>query len=188
MGAEALGLLVMCQVPSRLLKKTHMLRCAQSARSNVPAKYASARRFFARLASEIFLSSLQPEFFGDLPIAAKIKATTASLRSSSLYRCTKPSTFVHPCTQRGGLSTSGQPLGWRPSKMRRHPARALGLKLRSVTVRGLDDCELGFRAAINERASGLLIRGAARSSAVHRRRLVELPARNRLPTPDEKGD
>jgi hypothetical protein len=40
-----------------------MLRCAQSARYNVPAKYASARRFFARLASEILLSSLQPEFF-----------------------------------------------------------------------------------------------------------------------------
>jgi hypothetical protein len=37
-----------------------MLRCAQSPRYNVLAKYASARRFFARLASEIFLSSLQP--------------------------------------------------------------------------------------------------------------------------------
>jgi hypothetical protein len=36
-----------------------MRRCAQSSRSNVPAKYASARRIFARLASEIFLSSLQ---------------------------------------------------------------------------------------------------------------------------------
>jgi hypothetical protein len=39
---------------SRLLKKTHMLRCAQSPRYNVLAKYASARRFFARLASESF--------------------------------------------------------------------------------------------------------------------------------------
>jgi hypothetical protein len=39
-----------------------MLRCAQSPRSNVLVKYASARRFFARLASEILLSSLQPEF------------------------------------------------------------------------------------------------------------------------------
>ena len=43
---------------NRLLKKTHMLRCAQSPRSDVLPKYASARRFFARLASEIFLSSL----------------------------------------------------------------------------------------------------------------------------------
>src|SRR4029434_3700678 len=47
---------------SRLLKKTHMLRCAQSPRYNVLNNYASARRFFARLASEIFLSSLQTEF------------------------------------------------------------------------------------------------------------------------------
>ncbi len=52
-------------VASRLLQKTHMLRCAQSPRSNVPPKYASARRFFARLASEIFLTSLQPVFFNN---------------------------------------------------------------------------------------------------------------------------
>jgi hypothetical protein len=51
------------------LKKTHMLRCAQSPRSNVLPKYAFAHRSFARLASEIFLSSLQTNFeeayFGD---------------------------------------------------------------------------------------------------------------------------
>jgi hypothetical protein len=51
---------------SRLLKKTHMLRCAKSSRFNVLAKYASARRVFARLASEIFLSSLQTECFSNL--------------------------------------------------------------------------------------------------------------------------
>jgi hypothetical protein len=39
-----------------------MLCCAQSPRSNALVKYASARRFFARLASEILLSSLQPDF------------------------------------------------------------------------------------------------------------------------------
>ena len=54
--------------PSRQLKKTHRLRCAQSPRYNVLVfKYASSLacperkpkdRFFARLASEIFLSSL----------------------------------------------------------------------------------------------------------------------------------
>jgi hypothetical protein len=38
-----------------------MLRCAQSPRSNVLVKYASARQFFARLASQIFLSSLQTQ-------------------------------------------------------------------------------------------------------------------------------
>jgi hypothetical protein len=47
-----------------------MLRCTQSPRSNVLVKHAFALpvlsqpkdRFFARLASEIFLSSLQTEF------------------------------------------------------------------------------------------------------------------------------
>ncbi|MDP2603950.1 MAG: hypothetical protein Q8S00_15345 [Deltaproteobacteria bacterium] len=55
--------------PSGLLKKAHMPialsmveGCAQSPHYNVLAKYASARRFFARLASEIFLSSLQQSF------------------------------------------------------------------------------------------------------------------------------
>jgi hypothetical protein len=37
--------------------------CAQSPRYDVPAKYTSDRRFIARLASEIFLSSLQSGFF-----------------------------------------------------------------------------------------------------------------------------
>jgi hypothetical protein len=39
-----------------------MLRCAQSPRSDVLIEYAYARRFFARLASEILLSSLNSEF------------------------------------------------------------------------------------------------------------------------------
>jgi hypothetical protein len=56
-------------VTSRLLKKTHILRCARSSRYHVRAKYASARRFFARLGSEIFLSSLQPGFFITLLVA-----------------------------------------------------------------------------------------------------------------------
>jgi len=59
--------------PSRLLKKTHMLRCAQLPRSNVPPKYASARRFFARLASEIFLTSLQTDFSNNLLAASSGK-------------------------------------------------------------------------------------------------------------------
>ena len=45
-----------------------MLRCARSPRYNVLATYASAHRFFARLASEILLSSLHPEFFSNLPV------------------------------------------------------------------------------------------------------------------------
>jgi predicted aminopeptidase len=44
---------------STLLKKPHRIRCAQSSRCDVLAVYASARRLIARLASEIFLSSVQ---------------------------------------------------------------------------------------------------------------------------------
>ncbi len=70
---------------SRLLKKTHMPpacrkqafkivaldRCgnhsrSKRSRSNVPPRYASARRFFVRLASKIFLISLQTAFFNNL--------------------------------------------------------------------------------------------------------------------------
>jgi hypothetical protein len=38
----------------RLLKKAHLLHCAQSPRVNVLPMYASARRIFARLASGSF--------------------------------------------------------------------------------------------------------------------------------------
>jgi hypothetical protein len=72
-------------VPSRLLKKTHILRCARSSRYNVLAKYASARRFFARLGSEIFLSSLQSGFFINplgLSQAARLDKSSADFRLS----------------------------------------------------------------------------------------------------------
>src|SRR3972149_4364796 len=42
-------------------KRLNLLRCAESPRSHVLPGYACARLFFARLASEIFLSSLQAE-------------------------------------------------------------------------------------------------------------------------------
>jgi len=61
-----------------------MLRCAKSPRFDVLAKYASARRFFARLASEIFLTSLQTEFFGNLlgKIAKDIPELLNGVRSA----------------------------------------------------------------------------------------------------------
>jgi hypothetical protein len=49
-----------------------MLRCVKSPRYNVLVKYASARRFFTRLASKIFLSSLQAEFFSNLLVASTL--------------------------------------------------------------------------------------------------------------------
>jgi hypothetical protein len=50
-----------------------MLRCVQSPRYNVLTKYASARRFFARLASESFLSSLRSAFFIKMLDSARLK-------------------------------------------------------------------------------------------------------------------
>ena len=55
---------------SSLQKKTRMLR-AQSPRVNVLPMYASARPFFARLASEIFLSGLRSRFLSTLIIQFK---------------------------------------------------------------------------------------------------------------------
>jgi hypothetical protein len=51
---------------NRLLKKAHLLGCTQSSRFDVATKYASARRFVVRLASETFLNSLESEFFNNL--------------------------------------------------------------------------------------------------------------------------
>jgi hypothetical protein len=65
------------------MKKTHILRCARSSRYNVLAKYASARRFFARLGSEIFLSSLQSGFFINLLVREK---SLAEIQSSPIGR------------------------------------------------------------------------------------------------------
>jgi hypothetical protein len=46
----------------RLLKKTHMLRCARPISRQRTGRVRLRSSIFARLASEIFLSSLQPEF------------------------------------------------------------------------------------------------------------------------------
>jgi putative ABC transport system substrate-binding protein len=61
------------------------------------------------------------------------------------------------------------------------PARALKVQLIRFPVRGPEDFESVFRAAIKERANGLLVRLAQRTSAAHRKQFVELVAKSRLP-------
>jgi putative ABC transport system substrate-binding protein len=61
------------------------------------------------------------------------------------------------------------------------PARALKVQLIRVPVRGPEDFESVFSAAIKERANGLLVRLAQRTSAAHRKQFVELVAKSRLP-------
>jgi hypothetical protein len=60
-----------------------MLRCAQSARYNVLVKYACARRFFARLASEIFLSSLQTVLFTNLLACSEAENVNLGTRKNN---------------------------------------------------------------------------------------------------------
>jgi hypothetical protein len=86
-----------------LLKKPHMLRCARSLRSDVPAKYACAEpvlsgpkdRFFARLASEIFLSSLKTELFSTFvrAYASNTRAMVLQLGRRVLVAISLPELF-----------------------------------------------------------------------------------------------
>ena len=51
------------------LDRPGIFSCSKQSRSNVPPKYADPRRFFVPLASEIFLTSLQVDFFNNLIVA-----------------------------------------------------------------------------------------------------------------------
>jgi putative ABC transport system substrate-binding protein len=61
------------------------------------------------------------------------------------------------------------------------PARVLKVRLIRFPVRGPEDFESVFRTATKERANGLLVRLAQRTSAAHRKQFVELAAKSRLP-------
>ncbi|TAK06345.1 ABC transporter substrate-binding protein [bacterium] len=68
------------------------------------------------------------------------------------------------------------------------PARALGLKLIPLLFRGPDDYESAFRTATIERANAILVRGVPFTSSAHRKRLVDLAAKSRLPAIYETRD
>jgi putative tryptophan/tyrosine transport system substrate-binding protein len=61
------------------------------------------------------------------------------------------------------------------------PARALGVQLIPVIVRGAEDYEGVFRVATQKRANGLLSRLQPRTSFADRKQFVELVVKNRLP-------
>ena len=61
------------------------------------------------------------------------------------------------------------------------PARALGVQLIPVIVRGAEDYEGVFRVATQKRANGLLSRLQPRTSSADRKQFVELVAKSRLP-------
>ncbi len=68
------------------------------------------------------------------------------------------------------------------------PARALGLKLIPLLFRGPEDYESAFRTATKERANAILVRGVPFTSSAHRKRLVDLATKNRLPAIYETRD
>ena len=61
------------------------------------------------------------------------------------------------------------------------PARALGLKLTSLRFRGPNNFEGLFRRATEERANALCVEVTPFISPAHRKQLVELAAKSRLP-------
>ncbi len=61
------------------------------------------------------------------------------------------------------------------------PARALGLKLTSMRFRGPNDFEGLFRRATKERANALYVQAGPFTSPAHRKQIVELAAKSRLP-------
>ena len=60
-------------------------------------------------------------------------------------------------------------------------ARVLGVEIQSLEVDRPYDFENAFRAAINGRAEGLIVRGVGIGGRRHRAQLVELAAKHRLP-------
>ena len=60
-------------------------------------------------------------------------------------------------------------------------ARVLGLQMQALEVRGLDDFEGAFAAALKGRADGLIVLAGPVTSE-YRARLVDLAAQSRLPT------
>jgi putative tryptophan/tyrosine transport system substrate-binding protein len=62
------------------------------------------------------------------------------------------------------------------------PARALGVQLISLMVRGPEDFEGSFRAMTKERVNGLIMRLPASVYSAYFKRVAELTVKNRLPS------
>jgi putative tryptophan/tyrosine transport system substrate-binding protein len=79
------------------------------------------------------------------------------------------------------LGGSGTSAGQRPQRKEIEiAARALGVQLQSLKARGPEDFEPAFQAASGARADALIVEASPRFF-VHRRKIVEHAAKNRLP-------
>ena len=88
---------------------------------------------------------------------------------------------VVPELTRAGILGTGDSVNELFVKATEVPARALGVQLIPVVVRGPDDVEGAFRAMTKERVNGLLVRLAFLYSD-HVKRVAELTMENRLPS------
>jgi putative ABC transport system substrate-binding protein len=88
---------------------------------------------------------------------------------------------VVPKLTRAGILGTGDSVNELFVKATEVPARALGVQLIPVVVRGPDDVEDAFRAMTKERVNGLLVRLAFVYSD-HVKRVAELAMKNRLPS------
>jgi len=77
---------------------------------------------------------------------------------------------------------------WDPSrrnnvsiKQTENAARALGVKLQSLEVQSPYDFETAFRAAVKERAEGLIVLGRGMGRPLTQQQIAELAAKHRLP-------
>jgi putative tryptophan/tyrosine transport system substrate-binding protein len=80
------------------------------------------------------------------------------------------------------LRTAGGPANDVFVKETEVPARALGVQIIPVVVRGPDDIEGAFRAMTKERVNGLVMRLPRSAYFAHFKRVAELTVKNRLPS------
>jgi len=88
---------------------------------------------------------------------------------------------IIPRLTRVAIALPGGPASKLFLKETEAPARALKVQLIPLVVRGPDDFEGAFQAATKERANALYVRLAPETSSAHRKQIVELAVKSRLP-------
>jgi putative ABC transport system substrate-binding protein len=121
-----------------------------------------------------FISSLAKpggNITGLTQMAGELGGKRLELLKEAFPRISRVAVLVDPASTAQGTISSGT----------RTAAEALGVKLLALELRGPNpDLDAVFRTATRERAGALLITGGAAQS-LHRKRVVDLAAKSRLP-------
>jgi len=125
------------------------------------------------IASGLIASLARPggNITGLTQISAELGGKRLELLKEAFPRISRVAVLVDPAsTARGGIASGT-----------RTAAEALGVKLLALELRGPNpDLDGAFRTAKSERVGALLVAAGAAQS-LHRRRVVDLAAKNRLP-------